>query len=414
MKLRKKIETERNALLNNLNGIFQIICVNLIISYAGIFVKRLSPNDDNLVSLLNSLPAFFSVAAIILGAGLIVKIKNKKKAASIGFFLTRTFYLLMAGIVFVDSKYRALVFVILYSALNFPGAIATFLWQSFFADIFPPSARAKMLSIRNFFSTFVGTFTTLIAGFLLTFFSSAKGDFMKYYQIIFVIAFLIGCIEVLTLYLHDSNVKNSFAEVTTEKSSLSLSFFKTMFKQKKYMYFIICIVIYHIAWQMGWPLFLTYEYNFLHSNEMWSGLSATVNGICTAFGYEYWRRFSEKKGTAVTLTIGSIGTVLAPLFYVVSRSMLSIVIFTSVIGFFSAAILLVLISSLYEVSPKENRTSYIAFYNLVTNFTLIISPWIGMGLYQNTNIWTALLIIAGLRLFASILFFIRQKKIECQ
>lgn len=413
MKLQKRTKTERNIILNNLNGIFQVICVNLVSSYAGIFVKRLAPNDDNLISLLNSLPAFFSVAAILLGTGLAASIKNKKKAASAGFFLTRLFYLLMAGIVFVSPEYRALVFVVLYSALNFPGSIATFLWQSFFADIFAPSVRAKMLSMRNFFSTFIGTLTTLVAGFSLTFLSNKGGNFIVYYQIIFVIAFLIGCIETLTLYMHSSNTNSSFAEITSEKNSFSFSFFKEMFKHKNYMYFIICTIVFNFAWQMGWPVFLTYEYNYLHSNEMWSGLNTTINGICTAIGYVYWRRLSEKIGTAKTLAFGTAGVALAPVFYVISTSIVHISIFSSIIGFFSASTLLVLISTLYEVAPVENRTAYIAFYNLVTNLTLIAAPWVGMEIYKVTDIWTTFIIVAAFRFFASLLFFIRQKKLKC-
>jgi hypothetical protein len=75
---------DRNIRLSNLNGILQVISVNLVSSFAGLFIKRLNAGD-NLVSMLNSLPAFFSIAAIMIGMPLLSSIKNKRKASSLHF-----------------------------------------------------------------------------------------------------------------------------------------------------------------------------------------------------------------------------------------------------------------------------------------------------------------------------------------
>lgn len=102
--MQDSILTEKlNIKLNNLNGIFQIISVNLATAFAGYFIKRLNASD-NLVSVFNSIPAYFSIAAILLSAPIFLSCKNKKKITAISFFITRFFYLLMALVPFLDSK----------------------------------------------------------------------------------------------------------------------------------------------------------------------------------------------------------------------------------------------------------------------------------------------------------------------
>ncbi|WDU82565.1 hypothetical protein [Caloramator sp. Dgby_cultured_2] len=69
---------KNNFFLNNLNGVLQIIAVNLVTSFAGLFLKRLNANDE-LVSLFNSLPAFFSILAIFIGGIILTNTKTKSE-----------------------------------------------------------------------------------------------------------------------------------------------------------------------------------------------------------------------------------------------------------------------------------------------------------------------------------------------
>lgn len=399
---------KNNYYLNILNGVFQVIALNLATSFAGLFLKRLNAGD-NLVSLFNSLPAFFSIIAIFIGGIILTSTKNKKRTTSIAFFITRFFYLLMALVPFLSSSYRAFIFVILYGAMNFPNSIAVFLWQSYFADIFPPGEREQYLSIRNSISTIAGTATTLIAGFLLTTLSNSKSQLITIYQLIFVLAFIFGVLEVITLLMH-KNKKSSFAEISTENNRISLNFLKALPKQKEYLVFIITVVIFHFTWQMGWPLFLTYEVDYLHTNEFWASIISTINGLAMAFGYRFWGRFSKHKGNSIALTIASLGMAFAPFMYAMSTKINHVAYFVVITGLSVSGVMLLLLNSLYEVAPQENRTSYIAFYNLVTNITLVIAPWVGMRLYQLTTIKAALVLVGVLRFLSGLLFIIRHKK----
>ncbi|MBZ4662681.1 MAG: transporter [Caloramator sp.] len=399
-----------NYYLNILNGVFQAIALNLATSFAGLFLKRLNAGDS-LVSLFNSLPAFFSILAIFIGGIILSSTQNKKRTTSLMFLITRVFYILMALIPFLNEKYRALIFVLLYSSMNFPNSIAVFLWQSFFADIFPPGQREQYLSVRNSIATFAGTATTLFAGFLLTTLSSSKAELIKTYQYIFLIAFVFGILEVFVLWRHKYDAKSSYAEISTDNNRLSIEFIKNLPNQREYLIFITTVIIFHFTWQMGWPLFLTYEVDYLHTNEFWASIISTINGLAMAFGYRFWGRFSKHHGNSLALTLATVGMSFAPFMYAMSTKIYHVAYFVVITGLSVSGTMLLLLNSLYEVAPRENRTSYIAFYNLVTNITLVIAPWVGMKLYQVTTIRTALIIVGVLRFISGMLFILRHRRV---
>lgn len=288
---RFKCNEDRNLFLNNLNGMFQTISVNLVASFSGLFIKRLGAGDS-LISALNSLPGLFSLIAIIIGIPFVSNLKSKKQVTALCFLTTRSFYLLMFFIPFLDEKYMALTFVILYSALNLPGSIGNYMWQSLLADVFRPSLRSKAISARNMFATIAGTVTTLAAGYLLYRLGSSSGSFLEFYQIVFMIAFVIGIGEVAALFLHKVDKHASHTEIITRENPLSVKFIKGMLKHKPYVSFMLCVSFFNFAWQMAWPLFTTYEVDYLHTNELWSAILAVISGTFSAMGYVWWRKYS--------------------------------------------------------------------------------------------------------------------------
>jgi MFS family permease len=389
----------------------QTISVNLVASFAGLFIKRLGAGDS-LVSALNSLPGFFSLIAILVGIPFVSSIKNKKQVTALCYLTTRSFYLLMFFIPFLDKKYMALAFVILYGALNLPGSIGNYMWQSLLADVFRPSLRAKAISVRNILATIAGTVTTLAAGYLLYKLGSSSGSFLEFYQVVFMIAFVIGIGEAAALFLHKVDKHASHTEVLTRENPLSIKYIKGMLQHKPYVSFMLCVTFFNFAWQMAWPLFTTYEVDYLHTNELWSAGLAVLSGAFSAIGYVWWRKYSEKKGTGMALCLSAIFMGTSPILEAIATKLNHLPFFYCIMGIGVAGITFVVLNTLYEVSPNKNRTSYIAFYNLSYNLTLIIAPWMGTLLYNIVGIRPALAITGCLRLMAASTFFIRQKRLK--
>ena len=99
-----------------------------------------------------------------------------------------------------------------------------------------------------------------------------------------------------------------------------------------------------------------------------------------------------------------------PFFYLLSKSMLHIVLLSVISGSAISGTTLLLLNNLYEVVPDSDRTTYIAFYTIMTNITLMFAPILGMKLKSATNIYFALFIVGVLRILSSIAFYIRYRK----
>ena len=215
--------------------------------------------------------------------------------------------------------------------------------------------------------------------------------------------------------LHKKDKDNKQVETITKFKDNSIStqlkgMFKIVSSNKKFLNFSICVVIFHFAWQMGWPLFFTYEYDVLHSNEFWTSIIATASFIFQTIAFIYWQKFSEKKGNTYAMFITAFLMAFCPFLYLFATHIYQVVFFNIITATAYAGTFLMLTNNLFESAPDENRTIYIAFYTIITNITLVVAPLLGMQLKHIFDVRTALTIDGCLRLFAGFIFYLRYRK----
>lgn len=409
-----KNNLEYNLKINNVNGILQALCLNLVVPFASLYAKRLNATDDD-IALLNSYPAIFCILSIFLGAYLFRRYKNKKMVTAISFGFGRLFFLIFVLVPFLSPWLQPGIFVLLYGAMNFPNSIANMGWQSYIGDLFPDIWRGRAYSRRSSLSTISALVVTLITGNLLYYIPKNNEQRIKLYQLFFVIAFIFAIFEIYSFMLHKVDKSSKQIEVVTELDDEHLykkiiDIYKMIVSNKSFLYFCICVVIFHFAWQMGWAVFFSYEVDILHSNESWTSLESAVSLIVQAIAFPLWQKFAEKKGNTYALFWAILLMACCPFFYMISRNMYHVLLFTIVTGSAVAGTTLLLLSSLYETAPDENRTLYIAAYTILTNITLMFAPILGMKLKNLTNIYIALAVVGICRLIGALAFYIRYKK----
>jgi MFS family permease len=389
------------------------LSINLVIPFASLYTKRLNGTDND-IALLNSYPAIFSILAVFIGSYLFRKFKNKKRVTGIFYSFGRSFFLLFVLIPFLPIWLQPSLFVLLYGAMNFPNSIATMGWQSYMADIFSENWRGRAFSKRSALSTISALIVTLITGQLLFYIPKNNAERIRLYQVFFVIAFVIAIFEIYSLTKYKLDKNNKQVETITEfKSNSILHSFKNIVKittsNRKFLDYCICAVIFHFAWQMGWPIFFSYEVDVLHSNESWTSLITTVSCIAQAITFPLWQKLSEKKGNEFSIFLAVFIMGITPFMYMLSTNIVHVVIFNLVTGSAIAGTTLLLLNNLYASAPNENRTLYIGIYTVLTNITLMIAPILGMNIKHITNIYIALFIVGTLRLLSSVAFYIRYK-----
>lgn len=396
-----------NLRINIANGIASIIALNLVTPYFAKFAERLGASDYH-IALLSSLPATVSIFVLIPGAIIIDSFKNKKTITGSIMFSHKVFFLLLALVPFVEKHHQPWVFVILVGLMNLPGSISTMGYQSCIGDIFDERTRGQAMGLRNRYSAIFGMGITFLSGQLLTRIPQNNEQAIVLYQFFFVIAFIIAQGEVFSFFKlrgikHTKNNTNKSYVVSLKETIKSLP------SQNNFLIFAICSLIFHFGWQMGWPLFNIYSIKYLNANELWLSAISIASSLSSIIAYTIWAKFADKKGNSFALSVATLGMAITPLFYVISKNLISLVFFNIIVGISTAGTTLILFNILLDVTPDKNRTVYIAIYNTLINISASISPIIGVAIKDKHGIVIALVIVSILRFIGSFTFFIRNR-----
>lgn len=395
-----------NIKVNIICGICATVSLNLVNPYFAKFAERLGATDYQ-IGLLTSLPHFVSIFAFIPGAILIESNSNKKKVTGTIMLLHKFFYLLLATVPFFNNVNRASLFVILIGLMNLPGSIGTMGYQSSIGDIFLPRDRGISMGLRNKYATICSMIVTFLSGLILANIPKTNNESIILYQIFFVIAFIISLGEVISYFNFKGmkqNRDNNCKYIDSLKETI-----KSIPKQKDFIIFTLCSVFFHIGWMGAQPLFSIYSIKVLKANEIGLSAISIASSLSSIIAYTKWAKFADKKGNSLALSIAIFGMGITPILYALSSTIKQLVLFNIIVGVSVAGTTLILFNILLEVTPKENRTVYIAIYNTFIAVISAIAPMIGIAIKEATTMKIALVIIGLLRITASIFFFIRDK-----
>ena len=387
-----------------LNGVLLSIVTCLYKPYAQKFLTRINGTEMH-ITLFTALPGLVALFTIIPGIIIINRAKNKKYIIAGAFLLSRAFILSLVVVPFLPPLYQPMTFVILISLMNFPDAVSTTALQSFTADIFEGNDCAVAITDRNKYSTLTNFVILLLMGYIMKQFGSTNGRTIEIYQVLFVLAFLISIFEIISFY----KIKQIKCIKPLELDVLQC--LKEIFHNKKFMVFMICSMIFHFGWQMGWPLFNIYQMNYLLADEYWLTIMGVTSGIVMFLSFNYWKKVIINKGNSFAITLGTTGMAITPILFALSPNLYVLTAVGLVTGFFTSGTITAIVSSLLETVPEKNRDMYVAVHATLTSVTLAVSPFLGTLILQHSNIYKALFITAIFRFAGSYAFFTRNKKI---
>lgn len=385
-----------------LNGVLYTIVTNLYKPFAQKFIFRLEGSEFH-VSLFNALPGMVAVFAIIPGIIFMSRAVSKKKITGIFFFLSRLFILSFAAVPFIPEQYRALAFVVLAGLMNFPESVSTTALQNFAAEAFSEKDRAFAIASKNKYSALISFISLLVLGQIIERLGATDSKAIIIYQLFFVAAFLLGIYEIAALMkIKENNVVE--ADKIDVRSSLA-----EIFRNKGFMGFLTCSLLFHFGWQMGWPLFSIYQIKYLGATEAWITISNVSSGIAMFMSYGYWERLITRKGNCYAIALATTGMAATPIMYAWSPNLYVLTIAGIIMGFFTSGTTTTILSSLLEAAPEKNRLMYVAVHATLTNVTLAVAPLLGDYMLKNSNIYIALYIVAVARFIGSSAFFLRER-----
>jgi Major Facilitator Superfamily. len=394
------------ALFIILEGIAYTVVLNIYNPFMQMFAKRMGAGDLE-IALINSLPPLVAIFVLIPCSILIERLNRKKYTASLMILINSLFYLAIAFVPFASGRIKVISYIILIGLMNWPGSLYITTWQSFFADTFNGSEANTVYSLRSKYSAFFGLLVALVTGLVITEIPKTDGERLLVYQIFYLICFLITLLQLFFLSRVKQDNKTRIENTGTVGISIKLSSFKEIFHNRTFMIFCICTFIFHITWQMGWPLFFLYNVDYAGLNEFQISLISVVSGIFSFLSYSVCAKLIDKKGSRFVIIIGAIGLALNPLFFTFQLSYFAIILVNMLAGFSGAAFNYTLFCSLLEMLPEGKKTIYISFFNTFINISGFGAPLVGVWLYKLSSIYHAFLIIGILRVLASSFYFIR-------
>jgi len=389
-----------------LNGILFTMVTVLSKGYAIKFLDRLGGQEIH-YSLFNALPGFVAIFTTIPGILLIQRGLSKRKTLGLFFYISRIMPLFLALVPFLQKELQPLMFVLFYGLMNFPESISATSLQDYTGDVFSPSQRADALSTRNQLSQISQISVSILVGFVLSL-STVNETVIRMYQVFIVLSFLIGLKEIH--YMNKLTPKEELP-VRHPKKALSLKeSLQGVFAHKEFVIFLLCSLLFHFGWQMGWPLFNVYQIKYLGASELWLTIINVLSSLFMVLSFSLWNKIIKKMDYKFAIAMATFGMGLTPILYKLSTSLPMLTLMQPITGFFTAGTTVTILGSLLSSADEKYRTMSVAVHATATSITLAIAPMVGSYIVEAHGIGGALMTSSFVRLLGSLVFFHRYLK----
>lgn len=390
-----------NEKISIYHGMVSTVAANLASNYYPIFAITILGATNYQVGLISSLPPLVALIMTIPAAIILNRLDQQKKTVAMNVLWGRLMFLLLAGVVFLQSSLQAWTFLIIVALMNVPGTISNVGWQTLISGIIADERRGAFFSDRNRLLTIVGMITMLIIGIVM----KNESHNSVAYQILFGLAFAFGLLEVYFLMKHKET-----ARPKADKEQRNASMDWSIFKDQGYKWFLIAALTFNFTWQMAWGLFNIYNVKYAHATILWISIFSVANQLVQIFSYPLWKKWADQKSNTLMLVWVAFGMATAPFLNALSTNLYYLTFVSMTSGFFVSGTMLLLFNLLLEQSPKEKRTYCITTYNVLLSFVAFAAPQIGIWLLELTGMVPALNISTILRLMSAFVFLLMYLK----
>ncbi len=395
-----------NKRVNIINGIFLALALNLTKPYNAKFALRLGGSDYH-VAMISSLPAIVAALSLIPISIWIEQAKDQQQRTATLMFLHKLFYLGMALLPFFHGVDQAAIFVLCVGLMNLPFAASQLGHQSYVGALFSPSERGHAMSLRNRFSDLARLLVMIATGQLMLWIPKTNQDFIHLYQIFFLVAFVIGLGEVIS-FKWFSKIESP---AKTEGGGLKLvqEVLTRLPKEKDFLLYTACALVFYFGWQMGWPLFSLYMIQDLGADEFWLSVISVTASLFSILSVTFWAKLADEKGNRTVIVMTTFLMALTPAVFALTKSLPMMALLQIIPGTATSGTILVLFNSLLEVTPTKNRMIYLAFFTTAVNISASIAPVFSVWIKSQTAIVPALLITGVVRMAGCVALYLRRK-----
>ncbi len=404
------LDPNRRTGLNLLywNAAFALASEAAIANYANVFLVALKATNAQ-IGLLSTATQLFTALAPVPAAALAERTGAYKASVVIPNLIARSGFVALIALPFFQLGQSAVGIAIAIFALRaFMQSWSIAPWMAFVGKLVPLNIRANYFAARNFVGGIATILGALLAGQIITAFGYPAG-----FQIAFVLSLLIGMGATWTFWRiplketkpdgSDKSDRSDWRKVLNLQTLLpNFSAFST---KTTFGRFLMCSCALAFAVNIGGPFIGVYQVKELGFTAATIGVLASVElGINIVMQRVYGSTLIPRFGDFRVMRVLRYLTCLVPLAWATGiSSPVAAIPVVVIAGAIWSGHELANFNVLLEISPEQNRASYIATYTFAVSMFTALGPALGGVLTDLIGYQPLFAISAALRLGAAIL-----------
>ncbi len=162
--------------------------------------------------------------------------------------------------------------------------------------------------------------------------------------------------------------------------------------------------LYMAGVSLALPIVPLYYVRVAHADDAAIGLISTAQTLTLLIGYRVWTRLSQRRGSRPVLLLTTLGLSIYPALLAATQPVLLIAALAAAAGIIQGGFDLVFFDELMKRVPAEQAPLFVSFDQSAQNLAAVAAPLIGTLLADRLGLGGALLVSAGLRFVAFVLF----------
>lgn len=368
-----------NVKYSILNGSLSNVAVGLTGSFMAVYALKLG-STENMIAILSSGPALMGLLAQVPAAVMTERIEKKKEVMVKWAMLQRMCYFIFAIIPFlpIATIYKAWLFILLVTAMNFPTNIVNTMWTQMMGEIIPTRYRGRVFGDRNYVMGWFALVSMMLAGPLL--------DYIPYpynYTVLFGLSF-IAFMASLGYLNRTDEVKSSEAPASSVRKSNPYEGFKFIIKDQSFLIFVLAATLLNLGFGLSASIWTLNQVRDLHLSNTQIALTTVLQSLGTTLSFPYWGRIIDRIGSKTVFLLAVFLFTFRPLvqIFVTADNLWLMWLICFITGLGQGAYALSQFNTLLEVAPDPNmRPSYLAFFNMAVQSVSFIFPMVGVQIY---------------------------------
>jgi len=167
----------------------------------------------------------------------------------------------------------------------------------------------------------------------------------------------------------------------------------------------MAIFLYRLSMSMPMALYSIYKVRVLGASDSWIGITLTVERLISVVTYFAMAQILARPRFRRWLWVTLLGVAFYPITTALARTPEMLLIPAACGGLLGAGSNIFLTNVLFQVSPEDQRPTYVSIDSFLANANAFVAPMVGTALADGLGLVTALLIIGGIRLTGGLAFW---------